>query len=145
MSIMSVSRPDASTTMYKHFASLVSSYVDAPEDQSLADAVIPIESIYKLLEMYRYDAFKDETRRGALALRTGGALTRINKTPPWHTDILTALNSAKENAFGGQVTTEQAVVELELVLKSIVSKQAIEDAHKDHARNFFNRFGEALA
>lgn len=145
MSIMSVSRPDASTTMYKHFASLVSGYVDAPEDQSLADAVIPIESIYKLLEMYRYDAFKDETRRGALALRTAGALTRINKTPPWHTAILAALNTAKENAFGHETSNEQAVVELEQVLKSLVSKQSIEKAHKDHARDFFNRLGEALA
>jgi len=145
MSIMSVSRPDASTTMYKHFASLVSGYVDAQANQPLADAEIPIESIFKLLEMYRYDAFKDETRRGALALRTAGALTRINKAPPWHTPILEALNSAKANAFGADISTEQAVLELEQVLKNLVANQTLEQVHKDHARNFFNRLGEALA
>lgn len=142
---MSVSRPDASTSMYKHFASLVSSYVEAPAIASEAEAEIPIESIFKLLEMYRFNAFKDETRRGALALRAAGALTKISKPPSWHDPILTALNKAKENAFGQQISTEDAVLELEVVLKKLSTKEALNQAHKDHARMFFNKLGEELA
>lgn len=145
MSTMSVSRPDASTSMYKYFASLISNYVDTPVNASQPDAEIPIESIFKLLEMYRFNAFKDETRSGALALRAAGALTKISKSPAWHNHILDALHQAKQNTFGAQLSTEDAVLELEGVLKKLAKKEVLNDAQKNHARSFFNNFGDALA
>ncbi len=144
MSIMSVSRPDASTSMYKHFASLISSYVDAPANSVGADAAIPIESIFKLLEMYRFNAFKDESRRGALALRANGHLSRISKTPSWHGSVLNALNNAKIDTFGAETSTEDAVIELETVLKKLTKNQALEENHKANTRNFVVQFGNSL-
>ena len=66
MSIISSFETDKSGLLYKRFATLASSYFDRPAVAKSPSAQVPLENLFRLLEMYRYDSFSDESRRGVL-------------------------------------------------------------------------------
>lgn len=144
MSIMSAYRPDNSSAMYKRFAHLASTYVDQPEMGASPVAQIPLENLFRLFEMYRYDAFKDENRSGVLALRSFSDASLRRRPKPWHTEIEAALNAAISTAFTG-LSKEVAIDRIEEVLKQLTNKQNLDNDQQVHAKQFFESFGKALA
>ena len=137
MSIMSAYELDDSDILYKQFAILANSYVDKlPEPNKLHIAQIPLENLYRLLEMYRYDAFADDNHSGVLDLDNVHHL--IDEDYPWHTDIKKALTSAFNHAFGQNDSV--AIDEMEDVLKQISLNHPVVDIKKDNAKKFFNQF-----
>jgi len=141
MSIISVYETDNSDFMYKKFASLASSYLDEPETKRSDSANVPLENLFQLLEMYRYDAFSDESRSGVLALDD------VNTRPSddeWYTKIKTALEQAVVIAYGN-VSKEKAVDELEETLRLIARNTNIQSAMQKKAKKFFEKFLEELS
>lgn len=140
---MSAYRPDNSNAMYKRFAYLASTYVDKPEIANTPVAQIPLENLFRLFEMYRYGAFKDENRSGVLALRSSPSTSLRRRPKPWHTDIEAALNQAISTVFTGQ-TKEIAIDKIEEVLKQLTNKQNLNDDQQINAKKFFASFSQAL-
>ncbi|OQW68811.1 MAG: hypothetical protein BVN34_09105 [Proteobacteria bacterium ST_bin12] len=137
MSIMSAHELDDSDILYKQFAILANSYVDKlPEPNKLHIAQIPLENLYRLFEMYRYDAFADDNHSGVLDLDNVNHMTAEDY--PWHTDIKKALTSAFNHTFGRD--NNDAIDEIEDVLKQISLNNPVMDNKKDNAKKFFNHF-----
>ncbi len=143
MSIMSAFRQDDSSAMYKRFAYLVATYVDQPEVAVTPVAQIPLENIFRLLEMYRYDAFKDENRSGVLASRSFSGKSMPRQSKAWHINIQQALTQSLNNVFGN-VPSNQAIDELENVLRGLANDQPVSKQQQTHAKDFFNNFHQVL-
>jgi len=144
MSIISVYESDNSDAMYKRFASLASMYLDSPDMVKQPSTHIPLENIYRLLEMYRYDAFSDESRAGILAISTAGkrvSMPLLDK--PWQVNVVKALNTATENIYK-DLGKESAVDDLEETLRRLSTNKKVEPAGKDRAKEFFRKFIEGL-
>lgn len=142
MSIMSAYEFDDSDILYRQFAVLANSYVDKlPEPNKLHIAQIPLENLYRLFEMYRYDAFADDNHSGVLDLDNVDYM--VSEDNPWHTDIKDALTSAFKHAFGED--SKDAIDEMEDVLKQISLNKPVVDEKKDHAKKFFDQFIQKLA
>lgn len=140
MSIISFYKTDDSNALYKRFASLACSYVDQPEIASTPVAQIPLENLFRLFEMYRYDAFVDENRRGVLALDSfNEELTPSMHQISWHTDIEKALSTAINNTFV-QHSKEEAIDELEGVLQHLANQSNLTADKQVHAKQFFKSF-----
>lgn len=142
MSIMSAYEFDESNILYKQFAILANSYVDnLPEPNKLHIAQIPLENLYRLFEMYRYDAFADEYHSGVLDLDNTDYIN--GNESPWHTEIKTALTNAFNHAFGNN--THKEIDEMENVLKQLSLSKPVVDDKKKNAKKFFNHFIHELA
>jgi len=143
MSIMPAFRQDDSA-MYKRFAYLASTYLDQPEIATTPVAQIPLENLYRLLEMYRYGSFKDETRSGILAFRSTSEVRLMRKPKPWHTQIEQAMKASMEAVFVGR-TKDQAIDEIEETMRSLVNNENLDKQRQAHVKQFFNSFSQALA
>jgi hypothetical protein len=142
MSIISVCESDNSDALYKRYASLASMYLDSPDMLKQPSTLIPLENIYRLLEMYRYDAFSDESRAGILAISTAEKHASIPSTDkPWQENVVNALNSATEKSYSGK---EEAVNDLEETLRLLSANKKIETAGVSRAKEFFSKFIEGL-
>ena len=86
MSITSSFRVDDSATLAKQFALLTAGYVDNPPNtEADPSTLVPLENVFRLLEMFRYDAFADENREGVLAMNAPDQIYRMRvETKPWH-------------------------------------------------------------
>lgn len=104
-------------------------------------AQIPLENLYRLLEMYRFDAFADDNHSGVLDLDNVDHM--IAEDNPWHTDIKSALTNAFNHAFGKY--SEDVIDEMEDVLTQISLNKPVVDGKKDNAKKFFNQFIHELA
>src|SRR5437764_9567532 len=104
MSITSSFRVDDSTALAKQFASLAAGYVDNPPNTEFDPAaLVPLENVFRLLEMFRYDAFADESRQGVLAMNAPDQIYQMRvETKPWHEQIAHALQGALLQAYNGQ-------------------------------------------
>ena len=92
MSIISVYETDNSGLLYERFASLAVSYLDSPIEAVKPAAQIPLENLFRLLEMYKYDAFSDESRSGILAVDSNNVFHSLPENNiPWHGEIKNAL------------------------------------------------------
>jgi hypothetical protein len=60
MSIISSYDVDSSAALTKRFAALATTYVDDPTVAKSDTAKVPLENLFRILEMFRYDAFADE-------------------------------------------------------------------------------------
>jgi len=145
MSIISVYEADKSDLMYKRFASLASSYLDMPENAKSSTAQIPLENLFRLLEMYKYDAFSDESRTGILAVKNNkDRIVMRSASIPWQTKVVEVLDSAISEIFKG-TKKDEAVDDLEETLRLLSSSNEIDDGRKRRARGFFNKLAEELA
>jgi len=144
MSIISTYKSDNSDAMYKRFASLASIYLDSPDLVTQPSTHIPLENIYRLLEMYRYDAFSDESRAGILVTSSAGkrvSIPSIDK--PWQVNIVNALNSATADIYK-DLDKELVVDDLEETLRLLSTNEKAEPGGKTRAKEFFKKFIEGL-
>ncbi|TAM46183.1 MAG: hypothetical protein EPN55_06160 [Gammaproteobacteria bacterium] len=141
MTIISSFETDKSDLLYKRFASLASSYFDQPAVAKSPSAQVPLENLFRLLEMFRYDAFSDESRRGVLATENIGERgIRYGFKDSWHTEIECALREAMAEIFGQQVSKEEVVTELQSSLRWLVESGEIEPYRVNRAKGFFTSF-----
>lgn len=147
MSIISVYETDKSDILYKRFALLASTYLDEPETAKTPTAQVPLENLYRLLEMFRYDAFADQNRSGILAVdKITNNISFGHAQEAWHTKIEKALSNAMNKVYQGE-PKDIAIDKLESVLKKLTSERAInsgDSASLTQAKNFFERFVEEL-
>jgi hypothetical protein len=144
MSIISVYESDMSDILYKRFALLASSYLDSPKEASSSAAHIPLENLFRLLEMYRYDAFSDESRAGILAIENNREHAAVRSTKAaWHINVENALNKAMQTMFTN-IPKEEAVEDLEETLRLLTANKEINPENKKRAKDFFNKLVEEL-
>jgi hypothetical protein len=100
MSMLSMFPMDQSELLCKRFATLASSYIDQ-RDVALAPAArVPLENLFRLLEMLRYGAFADEHRKGVLAIeRIEDRRPPFHSEATWHARIEDAMKSSIAEAF----------------------------------------------
>ncbi|WP_147328213.1 MULTISPECIES: hypothetical protein [unclassified Duganella] len=146
MSITSSFRVDDSSAMAKQFASITAGYVDNPPN-TIADpaALVPLENVFRLLEMFRYDAFADESRDSVLAINAPDQIYGMRlETKPWHEGIADALQSALLQAYAGQ-SKEEAIGELQDGIRELVQSHPLDANVATRAKTFFNAFHAQLA
>ena len=140
MSIISVYETDKSDFLYRRFATLASSYLDKPETAREPSAKVPLENLFRLLEMFRYDAFSDERRSGVLAVDNVDINVATHPAEEaWHTKIEKALNHAMSNVYGN-TSKEEAIRELEGVLSWLAVDGDIDNEIQEKAKQFFISF-----
>ena len=146
MSITSSFRVDDSTALAKQFASMAAGYVDNPPNTE-ADpaALVPLENVFRLLEMFRYDAFADESREGVLAMNAPDQIYRVRvETKPWHEQIAQALQTALQQAYVGK-PKEAAIDELQDGIRELVMSHPLDANVANRARTFFTVLHAQLA
>ncbi|NTZ82544.1 hypothetical protein FCJ61_05885 [Burkholderia metallica] len=146
MSIVSSYEPDKSSFLCKRFASLAVHYFDEPEAAKSQVARVPLENLFRVLEMYRNDAFADDSRVGILELG------EVQNRPfaglgedLWYEGIQHALGSAVREAFN-DVSKEEAVEDLQSSLRWLVKGGDLANREEKltRARFFFDRLHETL-
>lgn len=146
MSIISVYETDKSDILYKRFATLASTYLDEPEAVKTPTAQVPLENLYRLFEMFRYDAFADQNRSGILAINKITKTSPISVQEEWHTKIKQALSKALDIAYKG-CQKDEAIDEIEAVLKGLANNEDTGNGDsnlQEQAKIFFKRFIEEL-
>lgn len=121
MSVISLRQVDRSDLLCKRYASLVSSYIDHPEHGRTTTARVPLENLFRVLQMLRYEAFSDERRNGVLALE--GFPPNVSlfvADEQWHEKIQQALTDALSDAFAN-TEKEEAISEVESTLRWLAS------------------------
>lgn len=146
MSITSSFRVDDSAALAKQFASLTAAYVDNPPNiEADPAALVPLENVFRLLEMFRYDAFADESREGVLAMNAPDQIYRMRvETKPWHEHIAQALQTALQQAYAGQ-QKEAAIDELQDGIRELVKSHPLNAKVANRARTFFTELHAHLA
>lgn len=145
MSTLSFIDSEFSDRLAKRYASLVLSYFESPDDAKIPDARIPLENLYRILQMYRYDDFSDECRSGILEL--GEAIENADFSPQkkcWHENIESALNRAFDSAYE-DVPKAVAVGHVQTALSWLASANVdpVDDIEKP--KQFLNQFVTELA
>jgi hypothetical protein len=146
MSIISVYETDKSNILYKRFASLASSYIDEPETAKAPTAQVPLENLYRLFEMFRYNAFSDQNRSGILAVdKISNNISFNPAQEEWHTKIEQALSNALSNVYKDE-PKNVAIDKLENVLKWLANESTVNDDldSQIQAKIFFERFVDEL-
>lgn len=142
MSTISLHQQDRSDVLCRRFAHLASSYFDSPDEARTLEARIPLENLFRILQMYRYQAFSDPRRSGILALRSIGQENELLAAEEsWHEKIESALSHALAEAFGQNISKDDALSEIQASLRWLATH---EDAPPEVTRNrtkaFLNRF-----
>lgn len=140
MSIIASYDFNDSTAQYKRFASLAVNYVDNPAMAKAPIAQIPLENFYRLLEMFRYDAFSDEPHCGVLELDAHNEDEAGSRTG-WESQIVGALNAAVNGTFASK---NEAINEMEEVLRQLVRNASLDEPRQAPAKQFLSRFITAL-
>jgi hypothetical protein len=126
---------------------MASTYFDHPEDAKQPIARVPLENLFRVLEMYRNDTFSDESRSGVLALESQLSIALVNqKEDDWYFHIKGAVRECLVNTFGKGKAEADATVELQEALRALASDESFDD-RKDRftiAKRFFNQLGNVL-
>lgn len=141
MSIIASYDFNDSTAQYKRFASLAVNYVDNPAMAKAPIAQIPLENFYRLLEMFRYDAFSDEPHCGVLEVNAHNDDEEASSRSGWQDQIVQALNAATDSTFASK---NEAINEMEDVLRQLVRSASLEAPKQAPAKQFLSRFITAL-
>lgn len=146
MSIISTQDSDKSNFLCKRFASLASTYFDDPEEAKNATAKVPLENLFRVLEMFRNDTFSDESRIGVLALEGQSPHSlNIHKEDSWHIEIKKAVHESIVSTFGPATSQTDAVEELQSALRGLaVRSEAAAPEVAARAKNFFTQLSVAL-
>lgn len=144
MSVAQLLQPDQSGPLAKRFAHLASSYFDQVEAARRPDARIPLENLFRLLEMYRYEAFSDEPSGGVVNLGQREIPLEAQGRVAWHTEIRQALAEAITASFG-EMPKDQAIGEVQAVLRWLAYDKDSPPAETlATTRNFLTRFEQLL-
>ncbi|HWG75797.1 MAG TPA: hypothetical protein VN660_03290 [Steroidobacteraceae bacterium] len=120
MSVAYVLQTDQSAPLAKRFAHLAFGYFDHLEAAQKPDAKIPLENLFRLLEMYRHEAFSDEPSGGIANLDHLELPLELQSRDAWHIQIRQALVSAFDATFG-QTPKDRAIGEVQGVLRWLSS------------------------
>lgn len=145
MSTMSLFDVGQSDRLARRFADLTSTYLDDPVQAQGPAARVPIENVFRLLQMLRYNAFADEQRSGVLELQSFGDRSEVPTfEDQWHEKIQSALGEALKDVFG-TASREEAVSELERSLTWLATNagRPNEEARM-RTKQFLHRFLERL-
>lgn len=145
MSTMSLLAVDHSDQLAKRYAIQTSMYIAHPSDARSDAAKIPLENLFRLLQMYRYDAFLDEPSSGVLEFRP---LSDPRDVPSfdheWHGQIAAAIGQAMQEVFR-DLSVEQAVAELQATLSWLATdKNQPAFESRTRAREFFEKLAGSL-
>jgi hypothetical protein len=147
MSIVALEVEDMSNFLCKRFASLASSYFDAPAAARSPAAQVPLENLFRVLEMYKNETFSDESRKGVLALESPGSLSRHQvESKDWHKKIQAAVHDSISTAFAQGISDKLAADELQDSLRKLIGDTPVDrnDAAVARAKNFFTQLSSAL-
>lgn len=144
MSVAQLLQPDQSGPLAKRFAHLASGYFDQPDDARKPAARIPLENLFRLLEMFRHDAFDDEPSGGVVNLDHQEMPLELQGREAWHTEIRRALAEAMTASFG-QIPKERAIGDVQAVLRWLAyDKGSPPEATVTTTRDFLRRFEQLL-
>lgn len=147
MSIISTFEADNSVALARRFAALTASYLDDPSAAQRNIAKIPLENLFRLLEMFRYQAFADEPRRGVLAMEgvSEESVVLSSSESNWYSEIDAALRTALASTFNS-MSQNEAIDELQDDLRGLASQGVVADAARaGRVKNFLNQFQAQLA
>ena len=114
--------------------------VFATPAQAVADEV-SLQNIYRLLEMYRFNAFVGYSPRGVLEVRE---LRRRPEISPADGEMLKrALDSAKAAVFPDD-NKQDVVRRLEQLVSALAEQAALDPSERQRARQFFQEIATAL-
>lgn len=146
MSTLSLLEKGGSDRLAKRFAHLASSYIDHPTEAKTSAAQIPLENLFRILQMYRYDAFSDERRSGVLELKSfeeNGTDSRYDEDQ-WHQKIERALSHALTQTFG-ELSKEEAIQEIQTTLTWLATNKNIPSSQvRARVKTFLDKFEVAL-
>lgn len=118
-----------------HAAELLQDPQHAGEDE------VSLQNIYRLLEMYRFDAFVGYTPKGILDIRDIRRRSDVNAVAGGV--LKRALDEAKERVFP-QVAKEAVVDLLERIVSALAGRTAHNPVEMQQARRFFEELATAL-
>ena len=145
MSISSTYEIDNSAALAKRFATLATGYIDNPAAATSTNAKVPLENLFRMLEMFRYNAFADESRRGVLAI--GGINQRHTpriQGPAWQLSILEALNEALKASFDAE-QKDIAITKIQDGLRKLAKDGKLSREQSEKVRTFLTTFETKLA
>lgn len=145
MTIISSYETDQSTALAKRFAALAAGYLEDPEAAKMDAAKVPLENLFRIFEMYRYDAYADESRRGVLALaapRRRAASQKLSSA--WHTSIAKALDKALAITFAS-TAKDEAIEALEASLRRLASGANLSQEGASQLKQFLSTFTASLS
>lgn len=145
MALISTYPRDRSDLLCGRFAALALSYVDEEGKARDPAARVPIENLYRVLEMYKHEAFSDESRRGVLALQQFHDVPKNSlEGERWHLRIEEVIRQAVAEVFGAQ-SLASALDELETVLRWLAASAARPaDPTLQRSRDFFGKLAARL-
>lgn len=146
MTIVSMLAEDKSDFLCKRYASMASSYFDHREAAGVPTAQVPLENLFRVLEMYKNNTFSDDPRKGVLALNnSSGKFFEVPATDAWQVNIKAAMQHALSATFGN-VPEVDAVKELQSSLRWLVVDGEIPDrvGAVGRAKSFFTELSSAL-
>lgn len=145
MSIVSTYDVDNSAALAKRFAMLAEGYLDNPSAGKSESARVALENIFRMLEMFKYDAFADENRRGVLALGNSEFKSRRDLNDVnWHTNIECALKEAFKLNYA-DLDKVEAVEKLQENLRRLALGKENSPEELKRAKSFFNTFQGRVA
>ena len=140
MSIISTFEVDNSAALAKRFAYLAAGYLESPSTARKESAQVALENLYRLLEMFRYDSFEDESRRGVLAFEGLESNAKASfRATSWHSSIESALRKSLDEAFG-HVQKDVAIDQLQACLRSLVKGEPLQADAAQRAKGFLSAF-----
>ena len=145
MSTISLIESDQSDRLAKRFADLASSYFDNREEARSPAATVPLENLFRILQMFRYNAFSDEPRSGILELEGFGDRGSYASTDEiWHKKIENALSDALGSVFAGtpKATAVEEIQRTLTWLATDIDAPALDAQARSKA--FLERFVAAL-
>lgn len=145
MSIISSFEVDSSAALAKRFAALATSYIDNPAAAKSDTAKVPLENLFRILEMFRYNAFADESRRGVLALEGINQGFSPRARIDWHAGISKALDQALSTTFGATAPKDEAINELQEGLRGLAVNGALPEVQAKKVKAFLSTFETTLA
>jgi hypothetical protein len=141
---LSVLERDRSDELAKRFAVVASTYFDQPAQARTPAARVPLENLFRILQMLRYDAFSDDRRSGVLELEGFGELGSSALDDSWHKRIEQALRTALVEVFAN-TPKENAVSQVQTVLTWLATNEGSPPIDvRTRSRTFLERFVAAL-
>lgn len=144
MSVTSAYNTDRSGVLAKRYAILAADFFDHPEQALSSTARVPLENLFRILEMYRHGAFSDDHRLGILTMVSQSSNYSVEpREEAWHSEIEAAINVAMTEAFA-EASREDAVQSLQRSLRSLARPSLPQAEGRESAKLFFRKFSEAL-
>lgn len=142
MSIMSADTSDYSNYFYTRFATIIISVLKKYPDPIKDIDKIPLSGIYRLLEMYKYNAYADDDHVGVTDLR-GTRKRKRRRIKDWQSSVVYALDIAFSVALPNLGKEDQIYLVQELV-HYLEYGLPVREESRNSCLLFFTKFEEIL-